>query len=213
MDALVGAALCQVGAPAEAGTDREVLLFRHLHGFDERAVAGGVGGDGFFGEDVFVLLHRILHVQRAESRRRREDHEIDTAIDDLLVGVESDELVVGRNLDAVGDILLCLQPVQALLQLVGKRVGDRREDDALVGMERLRGGSGTASTASDQTDLDLWQIRSGGFGGQDEGRRQGDGGDGGSGALQEIAPVWIRSGIHRGLGKMACGWPEPSSYD
>ena len=48
--------------------------------------------------------------------------------------------------------MILLQALQALLQLILKRIAHRGQDDILVGIESLAGGAGTAPAATDQAD-------------------------------------------------------------
>ena len=67
---------------------------------------GAVGGHRLFHEDIQALLDRIGEVNPAESRRRGEDGHVARlqAIHRLLVGVEADELAVGRHVDFGADL-------------------------------------------------------------------------------------------------------------
>ena len=53
---------------------------------------------------------------RAEVRRRAEQDHVDAAGEQLLVGVEADEAVVGSDVDLRADLLVLLQVGQALLE-------------------------------------------------------------------------------------------------
>ena len=97
-------------------------------------------------------INRRLEVDRAEARRRGQQHDVHAAVNHLLVGVQAHEALLGRDFDLVRVRLL--QALQALLQLVLERVAHRGEDDVRVGIERLAGGAGAAPAAADQPDAE-----------------------------------------------------------
>ena len=119
---------------------------------------------------------------RAEVRRRAEQHHVDAAVEQLLVGVEADEPMVGLDVDLAGDLLVVLEDRQALLEPVLEGVGHGDELDVRVGGERLGGGAGAAAAAADQADAQHVAAgrvhvrergqRPGGGGGREESRRE-----------------------------------------
>ena len=104
VDALHDLALGVLVAVAEAGDDGLVLLLGLAAGVDDRLHAGGVDGHGLLAEDVLAGLDGRLDVQRPEVRRRGQEHHVDVAVEDLLVGVEADEAVVGLHVDLGADL-------------------------------------------------------------------------------------------------------------
>src|SRR5262249_52493351 len=150
-------------AHLQPGDEREAFLLRFLGGGENRADAGAVHGAGLLGEDVLALLDGVLHVDGAEARRRGEEHDVHTAVDDLLVGVEADETFLRLDVDLAGDFLLAAQGGEALLDAVGEGVAHGDELDVLVGVERLGGGAGAPAAAADQGDLESF-VRAGGVG-------------------------------------------------
>ncbi len=121
-----------------------------------------------------------LEVQGAEVRLRRQEDDIDL-VDHLLIGVETDELALGRHVDLAGDLLLALEQRQARLQAVLEGVGHGDQLDVGVGRQCLLGRPGAAAAAADEADAQ--QVAAGGVDGAFEGQRAGDDGRGG---LQEI---------------------------
>ena len=90
---------------------------------------------------------------RAELRRRAEQHHVDAAVDQLLVGVEADEPVLGRRRrPSTPTFSSCLQVARLLLEPVLEGVGHGDELDVRVGGERLGGRAGAAAAAADQAD-------------------------------------------------------------
>jgi hypothetical protein len=125
------------------------------------------------GEDVLARVDGRLQVQRAELRRRTQQHHV-AAGDHLLVGVEADEAAV-LDVDPGGHVRVFREEGQAVLKAILKGVGHRDQLDVLVGLERLAGGPGAAAAAADQADAE--QVAAGGVDVRDG--RQGAGNGGG----------------------------------
>ena len=89
-------------APAESGDPGEFLLAGGFDGGEDGPDTRGVGGDGFFAEDMFTGADGGFEVLGAESGRGSEQDDVDAAVDEFLIGVESDEAMIGIDLDAVG---------------------------------------------------------------------------------------------------------------
>ena len=81
-------------APLRADADAQPLLFRELVGLEHRAHARGIDGDRLLGKDVLARFDRRREVHRTESRRRREDDQVDVGGQDLLIRVEACETPV-----------------------------------------------------------------------------------------------------------------------
>ena len=62
-------------------------------------------------------------------RRRAEQHHVDAAGEELLVGVEADEPMVGLDVELGGHLLVLLEDLQALLQPILEGVGHGDELD------------------------------------------------------------------------------------
>ena len=73
-----------------------------LCGGHDEAVALGVDSDRLLKEGVDTLLGSILEMSRTEHRRSCDDDHVDTGVDDLLVGIETDEAIL------VSDYLVAL---------------------------------------------------------------------------------------------------------
>src|SRR5262249_44661651 len=101
--------------------------------------------------------------------------------DHLLVGVEADEAALRRDGDLAADLLVLLEPAEALLQTVVEGVGQGEQLDVLVGLEGLGGGAVAAATAAGQADFQ--QVASGG----DSVRGDGEGAAQEGGGFQEVA--------------------------
>ena len=167
-------------------THLEVFLFRFLGGGQETADTGRVSGHRLFSEHIFALADRLLELHRTESRRRGEDDDIGHG-DGLLVGVESDKLVLFFHLHPV--TVNALQGFQTVIHPVWMHIRDGHQFDwALIeGGKRLVGRAGTASTAAHQSDLQCVTAgrMSGPFDG--EGTQKAATNDGGGGGFQKIA--------------------------
>ena len=90
--------------PAETGDDCQVFLLRQFAGGEHRAHTRSVDGHRLFDKGMLPLFDGILQMGRPEMRRRRQDDHIHTAVDDLLVGVETDEFVVAADGHFVADV-------------------------------------------------------------------------------------------------------------
>jgi hypothetical protein len=78
----------------------EFLRGGFASGGQEASRAGGIGGDRLLGEDMFAGFHGGLEVNRTIAGRRGQHDDIEVALGQFLVGVEADEVAVGRHLDA-----------------------------------------------------------------------------------------------------------------
>ena len=134
--------------PHEAGGDLEVLLLRELRGGQQPAVGRGVDGERLLHEDVDALLDRVLEVQRAEGGRGGQHDHVAGAetVDRLPVGVEAQELPLGRHVQTVLELWQLLGEVlEAALNLVSKEVGHGIELDRAAGRrEGVGHGAGAA---------------------------------------------------------------------
>ena len=146
-------------AETEAGDDREALGLRHRTALQDRVNARGIDGDRLLGKDVLARLHRRAEVDRPELRRRGEQHHVDTAVEQLLAGVEPHEAMLGADVDLAADLGVFLEDRQALLEPVLEGVGHRDELDIRVGRQRLRGGPGAAAAAAHQADPQACRCR------------------------------------------------------
>src|SRR5713226_1330789 len=90
-------------------------------------------------------------MRRPKTRRRSEQHHINAAREQLLIRIESDELILGIDLHLRG--AAAVELAEALIDAVLINVGDRGELGVIVGFECLGGGAGTSPAAADQADL------------------------------------------------------------
>ena len=87
---------------------------------------------------------------RTETGRRRQNHDVHTAVDHFLIRIEPDEAVVGIDFNSV--LHFTLECPQAAFQLVVKHVGHRRQDDVFVRVKRLIRSASAASATTNETD-------------------------------------------------------------
>ena len=92
-------ALRQVVTVAQSGNEGQFFLACFLDRLEHRADARSIDRDRFFAKDVLPRGDRRLEVQRTEMGRCRQQHDVDIALEDLLVGVEADEAAFRGNID------------------------------------------------------------------------------------------------------------------
>jgi hypothetical protein len=107
-------------------------------------------GDGLFHEDVFALANGFLKMNRTETRRRRQDHDVGEG-DGVLVGVEADEFVFFGHVDFVG--VLFFEVLKAAVEAVAEGVTHGDDFGFAVGGKGLIGGAGAAAAAADEGDF------------------------------------------------------------
>ena len=177
-----------VVAPAEAGDEREVLRLRQLLRRDDLAHARGVGRARLLAEDVLVGVHRRGEVLWAEAGRRRQQHDVDAAVDHLVVRVEPDERVAHVELHLRPELGAALQPRRRLSHDRLVDVGDRGQLVVGIRGEGLPGGAAAAPAAADQADLDGVGHRLA----RDDAGETGDEHAGGRpGLLEKVAPFYL----------------------
>ena len=86
----------RVVVPLQADADHQVLLLGFFVGGQDAAHAGASTATGFSMKMCLPAFTAASKCMRAEAGRRGEDHEVDAAVDHLLVGVEADELPLLR---------------------------------------------------------------------------------------------------------------------
>ena len=105
---------------------------------------------------MLARVNRGLDVQRTEAGRGRENHHVHAAIDDLLIRIETDELALLGDVDLARLILENgFQRLETRINFVAKRLAHRPQHHVAVRGQRLIGRAGAASTAADETDLQL----------------------------------------------------------
>ena len=116
---------------------------------------GASTATGFSQKTCLPGLDRGLQMDRAEVRRRGQNHDIDAGGEHLLVGVEADEAAFGRDIDLARlTAELFAKAAQARLDLVGEGIADRDELGPFIGGQGLRRRAAAAAAAADQADLD-----------------------------------------------------------
>ncbi len=177
----------------QADADLQILFLRFFGGGQNLADAAGVGGDRLFHEHVLAGLHRGLEMDRAEARRRGEQHHVDARIDRFLISVEADELLVFRHVDPIFE--RSLQASVTSVQTISERVGHGDQLHGSFGAQGLTAGAGAASAAADQSDFD--GVIAGGMRRSCDAQRAGHGAGGCRHArgLEKIAPGRGRGGV------------------
>ncbi len=97
-------AVAGVVSQAKSRNDRELLLLRFFRDREHLTHAGSIDGHRFLGEHVLARGDRRFEVHRPEMWRRRQEHDIHAAVDRSLIGIESHELAIGRDIDLIGHV-------------------------------------------------------------------------------------------------------------
>jgi len=152
-----------VVVPLQAHADFHVLLLGDLGRRQHAADAWRVDRHGLLHEHVLALLGCVLKMDRPEVGRGRQDHHVDTAVDGLSVGVETDKPPFGRHFDLAGQslvrrpvvlgVLAGTQRAQTGVQLVREQVGHRPQCHGPRCRQGLGRRAGPAAAAADQGDL------------------------------------------------------------
>ena len=142
----------RVGSPAEARSKAEVLLLGFLGGGHRYLHARRVDAVRFLAKDVLAGIDGGLQECRMEVRGNGNQHHVDAALDQVLVGVETDKgmIVVDRHLGGVR----CLQSLAAALKMVGKKVGQGDQAHVLAGVHGVGRRPAASPAAADQANLD-----------------------------------------------------------
>ena len=113
--------------------------------------ARGIDRHRLLAKDVLAGGDGRLQMHWPKMGRGGQQHHVDVGRQQFLIGVESDEFLIVRHGDLVGEV--GPQLLQALLDLVGKRVGQRRQLDVRIGSQGVAGGARAPPAAADQTDF------------------------------------------------------------
>ena len=107
---------------------------------------------GFSQKTCLPAATAAFEMHGMEMRSGGNQHHVDVALDQFLVGVEAEEamLVVDRHLLGVQ----LLQPPAGPLQAIGEDVGHGHQPHVLAGVHGVGGRPAAASAAADQADLD-----------------------------------------------------------
>ena len=94
-------------------------------------------------------------MHRPEPGRRREEHDVDAAVDHCLVRIKSQKPAFGLHANLVLPGVGFFDCLQALRDSLWIDVGDRRENRVVVGLQGLRRRARAAASATDKADPDL----------------------------------------------------------
>src|SRR5690606_31614166 len=130
----------------ETDPDFQVLAAGDRGGIQNPADSGSVDRDRLFHENMLSGPNGFLEMNRPKPGWSCENDDIGLG-DRFLVGVEPDELALGRNIDLIR--MSFFQIVEAFLKLVSKGVGHSDEANVFAGVERLVCRAGAAAAASD----------------------------------------------------------------
>ena len=141
-------------AALSADADGDPLGFRLLISGEHGADAGSVHRHWLLGKDVLARGHGGFEKRRAESRRRGQDDVVHIVQrQHLLISVEADEATVFGHVHIARNLAL-FQHVEAGVEVVLEHVAHSDQLDARSGPQHIRGRSGAALAAADQSDAD-----------------------------------------------------------
>ena len=119
-------------APLRARFHGELQLFGLFRGGHEPPQVHRIGAKRLLAEDVLLRFDGRLEVHRAVGRVRGQHDDVH-GLDDFLISVETDEVVFGIDLDAVGELRLeSFGLPETVFQTVFENVG-QRDDLDIVG--------------------------------------------------------------------------------
>ncbi len=147
----------------QADYDIQFLLTRLLRGLQNLSHTRSIGGHRFLHEDMLVGFDGGLEVNRAESRRCCDEHDVNERYH-LPVRIESDELLFVRHIDPraiVGSTVRGLFAVfwiqqirKALVQPITKSIGHRHEFDILTAAQSLERSARATAATTNQSNPD-----------------------------------------------------------
>ena len=126
-----------------------------LGGCHDLTVALGVDSDRLLEERVHSLLGSIGEMGRTENRRSGDDDHVDTGIDDLLVGIETDEAVLVGN-----DLVPALESLLDTVETVLEHIAESPDGDSVSSIEKVHDCTGATSAAADETNLEFLSFDS-----------------------------------------------------
>jgi len=151
VEPLEGLAIAFVIMPLQTDDYLKPFLFGFRSRGHEAPDAGGIGGDGFFGENIFALLDRFLELHGTKTGRRSQDDYIGQS-DGLFIGVETDKLAIGRHVHFF--LMDSAEIIEAAFEFIFEGIRHGHELDGAFRFEGLVGGAGAASAATDQGKLE-----------------------------------------------------------
>ena len=158
MDLLDAADIARIMTPLQSDNDLQPLLIGQLIGRHQLVETGRIDAAGLLHEDMLAGLDCIFIMCGPKAWRSGLDDHVHTAVDCLLIGVQSNKDVVGRDVCLVLELLI--QTVCGPLGTALEGVGHGDDLHVLVGGEAVFGSPMAATAASDQRDLD--RITAGG---------------------------------------------------
>src|SRR5690625_8044327 len=84
-------------SPAESSHNIQIFTGSDIHGINHLVISSGIHGYRFFAEDMNTFIDSSFDMNRPESRRRSQQHDIQILIHKLLIGVESNKLSLLRS--------------------------------------------------------------------------------------------------------------------
>ncbi len=107
---------------------------------------------GFLAEDVLAGIDGGFEEDGMEVAGGGDEHDIDVALEDLLVGVEAEEAVIVVDGDLIA--LDVFDAVAAAFDFVFEEVGHGDELDVVAGIQGVDGGAGATAATADEADLE-----------------------------------------------------------
>ena len=132
-----------------SGDHRQPLALGDLGGSQYLADSRPIGGDRLLHEDMLTRSHSRLEVDRSESGRRRQDHHVDTGVEQLLVGIKADEAALLGNIEAIPQPL---EVVSTRVETVAEQIRHRGDLDSFGGVHAVVGGTGSSASTADQSN-------------------------------------------------------------
>ena len=108
--------------PLQADHHGETFRLGNLVGGQQLPITGGIDTAGLLQEDVPSRLDGSRVMDGPKMGRRGEQHQVDARVDHLLVGLETHETPLRRDVDAGTDLLVIQQVLEADLQAAGNQI-------------------------------------------------------------------------------------------
>ena len=128
--------------------------FGLLARFDDAPHAGRIDRDRLLDEGVLAFFDGVRQMLRPKMGRLGQQHDVDVAVDHLLVGVEAGEHMARLDLHLVLALRKSAELVEAGLGEIGERIANGHEHIIRTGMQRILRGTGAAPTATDEANFD-----------------------------------------------------------
>ena len=128
-------------------------LFGRRH---DHAVTFRIDRNGFLQKAMHAFLSCILEMRRPEQRRRRDNHDIHTRVDHLLVSIESDETIFSGNLD----IMFFFKLFTRIFDPVREDIAQCHDRNVVGGIEKILCGTGSATAAANKARFQGFTVHS-----------------------------------------------------